>query len=138
MDMHQTMLTGNLGKDPEMRYSPEGNAVVNFSVASSWQYTANSGEVVKETCWTRITVWGKRAEACNHYLRKGSKVLVIGRLKPDKETGGPKIWTGQDGTVRSNFELLASFIQFLTPSTTVTAADGDDFGGGTPEEDIPF
>ena len=87
---HTLIIVGNLGKDPEMRYPPSGQAVTSFSVATSRQYTSGSGEQVKETIWFRVSTWGKTAEVCNQYLKKGSKVLIEGRLTPDKATGGPR------------------------------------------------
>lgn len=90
---HTIIIVGNVGKDPEMRYTPSGQAVTSFSVATNRQYTGNNGEQVKETIWFRVSTWGKTAEVCNQYVKKGSKVLVEGRLTPDKNTGGPRIWT---------------------------------------------
>ena len=84
---HTIIIVGNLGKDPEMRYTPSGQAVTSFSVATSRQYTGQNGQKVKETIWFRVSAWGKQAETCNQYLRKGSKVLVEGRLTPDPSTG---------------------------------------------------
>ncbi len=66
------------------------------------------GNLVKETIWFRVSVWGKQAESSNQYLKKGSKVLVEGRLTPDPATGGPRIWTRQDGTPAASFEVTAS------------------------------
>ncbi len=97
---HTIIIVGNLGKDPEMRYTPSGQAVTSFSVASNRKYTSSNGEQVNETIWFRISAWGKQAEICNQYLKKGSKVLVEGRLTPDKNTGGPRIWQKQDGSFR--------------------------------------
>ncbi len=142
--MFQTIiLAGNLGRDPEMRYTPSGQPVTSFSVATNRQYTNNSGETVKETIWFRVSVWGKMAETCNQYLKKGSKVLVEGRLTPDKNTGGPRIWQKQDGSSGASFEVTAGTVRFLS-----TRADGD-MGGGMSsdsgdmatapaEDDIPF
>ncbi len=93
--MYQTIIiAGNVGRDPEMRYTPSGQAVTSFSVATNRQYTNNNAETVKETIWFRVSAWGKQAETCNQYLKKGSKVLVEGRLTADPATGGPRIWTG--------------------------------------------
>ncbi len=75
MSYTKLMIVGNLGRDPEMRYLESGQAVTNFSIASNRQYTASSGERVKETTWFRITVWGRQAETCNEYLKSGSQVL---------------------------------------------------------------
>ena len=94
---HKLIIVGNVGKDPEMRYTPTGQAVTSFSVASTRQYTAGNGEQVKETIWFRVSTWGKSAEACNQYLKKGAKVLVEGIIAPDKTTGSPKISKKQHG-----------------------------------------
>jgi single-strand DNA-binding protein len=145
--MYQTLiLVGNLGKDPEMRYTPSGKPVTSFSVATSHQYTNNNGETVKETVWFRVTTWGKQAEVCNQYLKKGNKVLVEGRLTADGATGGPRVWTGQDGTPRASFEVTANTVRFLSSRGEGGDSSGGgsastDMGGsfiGAPEEDIPF
>lgn len=112
--MFQTIiLAGNLGRDPEMRYTPSGQAVTSFSVATNRQWTNSNGELIKETVWFRVSAWGKMAETCNQYLKKGSKVLVEGRLTADSTSGGPRIWTGQDGSARANFEVTAQTVRFL-------------------------
>lgn len=140
---HTLIIVGNLGRDPEMRYTPSGQPVTSFSVATSRQYTGNNGQLVKETIWFKITAWGKQAEVCNQYLKKGSKVLVEGRLTPDPNTGSPRIWTRQDGTAGSSFEVTASTVRFLSSRDEGGAASpaGGEMGGsfiGAPEEDIPF
>jgi primosomal replication protein N len=87
---HKIILVGNLGKDPEMRYTPGGQPVTSFSVASNRRYTDSGGQMVEETIWFRISVWGKQAEACKQYLVKGRQVLVEGRLVCDRPAGrGP-------------------------------------------------
>ena len=112
--MHQVLiLIGNVGKDPEMKYTPSGQAVTSFSMATTHQYTNAGGERVKETTWFRVSVWGKSAEAVNQYVKKGSKVYVEGRLAADKATGGPKVWTKQDGTPSASFDVTASTVKFL-------------------------
>ncbi|NMC13712.1 MAG: single-stranded DNA-binding protein [Chloroflexi bacterium] len=111
---HTIIIVGNLGRDPEMRYTPTGQAVTNFNVATNRQYTASDGTQVKETIWFRVSTWGKSAEVCNQYLRKGSKVLIEGRLIPDPSTGGPRTWTRQDGTTSASFEVSANTIRFLS------------------------
>jgi single-strand DNA-binding protein len=110
---HTLIIVGNLGKDPEMRYTPSGQAVTNFNVATNRQYTGSDGQMVKETIWFRVSVWGKQAETCNTYLKKGSKVLIEGRLVPDPKTGGPRIWQGQNGP-GATFEVSASTVRFLS------------------------
>lgn len=130
---HKIIIVGNLGRDPEMRYTPDGKAVTNFNVATNRQYTTSAGETVKETTWFRVSTWNKTAENCNQYLRKGSKVLVEGRLNADPQTGGPKIWQGQNGPGAS-FEVTAIDVRFLssrgeeeTAEHTAEAEDGIPF-----------
>ncbi len=140
---HTLIIVGNLGKDPEMRYTPSGQAVTSFPVASNRKYTSSNGEQVNETIWFRISAWGKQAEVCNQYLKKGSKVLIEGRLTPDKNTGGPRIWQKQDGTSGASFEVNAQTVRFLTSrgdgdSGGSVAADAGDVASAPAEDDIPF
>ncbi|MGB9586064.1 MAG: single-stranded DNA-binding protein [Anaerolineales bacterium] len=114
MSYHTIILAGNLGRDPEMRYTPSGQPVTSFSVAVNDNYTSNSGEKVQRTIWFRITAWGKQAEICNNYLKKGQKVLVEGRLVVDPNTGGPRIWQRQDGSAAASFEVSAQAVRFLS------------------------
>jgi len=141
--MYQKMIiAGNLGKDPEMRYAPNGDAVTSLNVATNRKYTDKSGQAVKETTWFRVSVWGKQAETCNQYLKKGSAVLIEGRLNADKATGGPRTFTRQDGTIGASFEITAESVRFLSSGQR----DGDNGapGGQTmhdapaDEENIPF
>jgi single-strand DNA-binding protein len=137
MSFHTIIIVGNLGKDPEMRYAPNGNAVTSFSVASNRQYTDSSGQKVKETTWFRVSVWGKQAESTNTYLQKGSSVLIEGELRSDKETGSPRTFTRSDGSTGASYEITARTVRFLTPKGSAT--DGiADASGGNAEEDIPF
>ncbi|MBA4379144.1 MAG: single-stranded DNA-binding protein [Anaerolinea sp.] len=139
--MYQTtIIVGNLGRDPEMRYTPSGQAVTSFSVATNRQYTNNAGETVKETIWFRVSAWGKQAETCNQYLKKGSKVLVEGRLTADPATGGPRIWTGQEGSARASFEVSAQTVRFLSSRGEGEAPPTDEGAGFAvaEEPDIPF
>ncbi|MCP4935011.1 MAG: single-stranded DNA-binding protein, partial [bacterium] len=108
------IITGNLGNDPEMRYMPDGQAVTNLSIACNrrWNDRA-SGEQQEEVTWFRVSVWGRQAEAVNQYLRKGRQVLVEGRLRPDPNTGAPRLWTRNDGSVGASFEVVADRVQFL-------------------------
>ncbi|MFQ5814644.1 MAG: single-stranded DNA-binding protein [Anaerolineae bacterium] len=107
------IIMGNLGRDPEMRYTPSGKPVTNFSVATNRRWTNADGTPGEETIWFRVTAWGKLGETCNQYLSKGRQVFVEGRLRPDPETGGPRIWTGQDGVARASFEITAFTVRFL-------------------------
>lgn len=138
--MFQTIIVvGNVGREPEMRYTPSGQAVTSFSVATNRNYTGQNGQQVKETIWFRITAWGKLAETCNQFLHKGSKVLIEGRLVADAN-GNPRTWTDQSGATRASFEISASTVRFLSSRT-----DGEGGEGGPgpmmesgAEEDIPF
>ena len=130
----QIIIVGNLGGDPEMRYTPSGQAVTNFSVATSRKYTASDGAKVDETTWFRVSAWGKIAESCNTYLKKGSKVLVEGRMTADTSTGGPRIWTKKDGTSSASFEITASSVQFLSTRGEVEQTDTGPYS----QEDLPF
>jgi single-strand DNA-binding protein len=127
-----------------MRYTPSGQPVTSFSVATNRQYTSNNGEQVKETVWFRVTTWGKQAETCNQYVKKGSKVLVEGRLTADASTGGPRIWNDQSGNPRASFEVNASTVRFLSSKGEGDSGGGSGGGGDTgfvgapSEDDIPF
>ncbi len=143
MTFHTVIITGNLGRDPEMRYTPSGQAVTSFSVAINDDYTNNNGERIKRTIWVRVSAWGKQAENCNQYLKKGSKVLVEGRLTADLATGGPRIWTGQDGQARASFEISAQTVRFLSSRADTEAAAGapapaEEGAAPADEGDIPF
>lgn len=112
--MYQKLtIVGNLGTDPEMRYTPSGQAVTNLSVATNRRWTDGSGQQHEETTWFRVSVWGKQAESCNQYLSKGRQVFIEGRLTPDRETGGPRIWTDQNGNPRASYEMTALDVKFL-------------------------
>ena len=111
---NETIIVGNLGDDPEMRYFEDGTAVTNFSVATNRKWKNAEGEQQEEVTWFRVSVWGKQAEACNEYLEKGRPVLVTGRMQPDPNTGGPKIWSRQvDGTAGASYDLRAFNVRFL-------------------------
>jgi single-strand DNA-binding protein len=136
----QIVIVGNLGRDPEMRYTPSGTPVTSLSVATNRKYTGSDGQAVKETTWFRVSVFGKQAEACAQYLKKGSSVLVEGRLTPDANTGGPRVFTRQDGTTGASFEIFANTVRFLSSrdaagSGSVGGVDEVPAGG---EDDIPF
>jgi len=131
---NKTTFIGHLGTEPEMRYTPSGTAVTAFNVATNDQYTNDKGEAIKTTTWFRCTAWGKQAEVCNQYLHKGSKVLVEGRLTPDRKTGRPRIWTRQDGTAAADFELKIFEIHFLDNRGNVDTGEVQ----APPDDDIPF
>lgn len=129
MSYHTIILVGNLGRDPEMRYTPSGQAVTNFSIAVNDGYTNSQGEKVDRTIWVRVSTWGKQAEICKQYLAKGRRVLVEGRLVPDPNTGGPRIWNRQDGTPGASFEVSATVVRFLS-------SRGEGEGGFQAEESM--
>jgi single-strand DNA-binding protein len=125
MSFQTILVVGYLGRDPELRYTPAGTAVVSFSIATDRTYTKDEQEV-KEVTWFRVTAWGKQAETCNQYLAKGSQVLVEGKLVPDPTTGGPKLWQGKDGSWKANFDINANTVRFLsTKLDTPRQQDGD-------------
>ena len=135
---HSLIIVGNVGKDAEMRFTPSGQAVTSFSLATNREYTTGDGSKVKETLWFRVTTWGKQAEVCNQYVKKGMKVLVDGRLTPDKATGGPRVWKKDDGSVGSSFEVTAGTVRFLSSR----GDDGNQSQGEQhsfpPEDEVPF
>ena len=129
------VIVGHLGKKPEMRYTPSGQAVTSFSVASSRKYTQNN-ETVTETIWFRVSVWGKSGEACNQYLDKGSLVLVEGRLAPDKATGNPRMYAKQDGTQSTSYEVTALEVKFLSGNKTGETHQAE--AEQLPADELPF
>ena len=131
---------GNLGRDPEMRYLPSGTAVTNFNMACNRKWKDNDGQEKKETIWLRVSVFGAQAEAVNQYKKKGDLVLVKFRLNPDPETGGPKVFTRNDGTPGANYEVIASRVIFMPRGTN--GGSTDSYSGPeseqVDEDDIPF
>lgn len=137
-------IIGNLGSDPEMRYMQDGTAVTSFSVATNRKWKNKDGSPGEETVWFRVSAWRRLAETTNQYLSKGRQVFVEGRLTADKETGGPRVWTGNDGQPRASFELMALEVKFLSGGGMT------DVGGGSRpasagasdapvgEDEIPF
>jgi single-strand DNA-binding protein len=137
---HTIIIAGHLGRDPEMRYLPNGTPVTNFSVAANRRWTGQDGQTQEETIWFRVSAFGRLAETCNQYLSKGRPVLIEGRLRPD-ENGGPRLWTGQDGTVRASFEVVAQTVRFLGRREETAAPAGEVPVYEEPpgeEEEIPF
>lgn len=137
--MNRVFLMGNLTRDPEVRQTPAGMAVSDIGLAVSDSYTNRAGEKVETTCFADVVVWGRQAENCGQYLRKGSPVLVEGRLQLDQ-------WQTEAGEKRSRLRVCANRVQFLgrprgpngsTPAETehetaeaavgaATGAEGDD------------
>jgi len=128
------VIVGNLGRDPEMRYTPSGVPVTTFSVAVSKRWKSQDGEMHEKTTWFRVTAWRKLAELCNQYLSKGRQVLVEGEVEASA-------WKGQDGEPRATLELTANNVRFLgTRADSAYNAGGETLkdGPGMPEEDLPF
>lgn len=123
---HTIIIVGNLGRDPEMRYTPSGQAVTNMSVATNRTYKNSNDELVKETVWFRVAAWGTQAENTNQFLRKGSKVLVEGRLVVDPATGGPRVYPRQDGSYGASFEINAATVRFLSSKGEVEGSADDE------------
>ena len=134
------IFAGNLGRDPELRFLPSGQGVCNINVASNRTYKDSNGQKVTEVTWYKVSVWGAMAEAVNQYLRKGSKVLIDGRLNPDPETGGPKVFIRNDGSAGSSYEVTASQVVFLSSKNEDNAyqPQQEDHFPDVDEDDIPF
>ncbi|HXG40068.1 MAG TPA: single-stranded DNA-binding protein [Candidatus Limnocylindrales bacterium] len=108
MSLNKAMIIGNLGRDPEMRYTPSGRPVTQFTVAVNRNYRDANGEWQEETEWFRVVAWDQLAERTAEYLRKGRKVYVEGRLQTRQ-------WEAQDGTKRYTTELIAQTVTPLDP-----------------------
>jgi single-strand DNA-binding protein len=130
----KAIIIGNLGGDPEMRYTPAGRAFTTFNVACNRTYTTADGERREETEWFRVTAWGRLGEVCNQYLRKGSKTYIEGRLSS-------RTWEGPDGQKRFGLSIDANEMQMLDSRPR---GDGPDSNMGMGAEDpadldsIPF
>jgi single-strand DNA-binding protein len=132
----KTIVVGYLGRDPELRFTPSGQQVCSFSVATSRSWTDQSGQPQEKTTWFRVTTWGKLAELCQQYLTKGRLVLVEGEVDASA-------WTAQTGEPRASLELNARNVRFLGGRDMVggpmTARPGSSMEAPSmEEEDIPF
>jgi single-strand DNA-binding protein len=125
--LSKVILVGNLGSDPEMRYTPNGKAVTSFNMATNRRYTTSAGENKEETDWFRVSVWGKQGEQCNQFLSKGKQVYVEGRLHA-------RSWEGQDGQMRTSLEVTAERVLFLGRRASATLPEGEEIE----PEDLPF
>ena len=127
MSLNKAMIIGNLGRDPEMRYTPSGQAVTQFTVAVNRNFKDHEGNWQEETEWFRVVAWGPTGERAAENLRKGNKVFVEGRMQTRQ-------WEGQDGQKRYTTELIADRVQNLERRARedVPAADGGGFPGGVP------
>ena len=127
---NKVMILGNLTRDPELRYIPSGQAVTTFTVAVNRTYMSQAGEKKEEVSFIRVVVWGRHAEVCNEYLKKGSSVFVEGRLQS-------RSWDAPDGTKRSTIEVVSQSVQFLgRPQAKTSEAEGDRGPMSAPEESI--
>lgn len=128
-----------LGRKPEARYTPDGKLVVSFSAAVNRKWSKANGEEVKETIWLNVVCWGRLGEIVNQYADKGQLIYIEGRLTADQSTGGPRIWTGNDGSPRASFEVTAGTVRFLSSRGEDPAPVTQDAGDMLPpEDDIPF
>jgi len=125
--LNKIMLIGNVGSDPEMRYTPNGKAVTSFRMATNYRYAGSDGERKEETEWFRVSVWGRQAESCNQFLSKGKRVYVEGRLRS-------RSWEGQDGQMRTSLEVSANRVIFLDRVAPVSLPEE----GELEPEDLPF
>ena len=133
--LNKAMIIGYLGRDPEMRYTPNGSAVTSFSVGVSRQWTGQNGPQ-KETEWFNVVAWEKLAEQCNQSLHKGSQVYVEGRLQTHS-------WDAADGQKKYKTELIASSVQYLDPrgprgTDSGSVTPEDEFSGEKEVDDLPF
>jgi single-strand DNA-binding protein len=123
--MNKIMLIGNLGRDPEMSYTPSGVAVTKFTLAVNRVTKSATGERQEETEWFNIVAWRQLAETCNNYLRKGNKVFIEGRLATRK-------YTDREGIQRTAIEVQANDMEMLTPKSQ---SGSQSFVGGNTDDD---
>jgi single-strand DNA-binding protein len=137
--VNKLILIGNVGSEPEMRFTPNGNPVTSFRVATNWRYNTSQGERREETEWFTVVAWNRLAEQCNQFLTKGRLVYVEGRLRS-------RTWESQDGEKRFRNEIVADKVTFLDrqaaaplPEDGAEVAEGADSGAGElSPDDIPF
>ena len=135
--VNKAILVGNLGSDPDIRYTPSGTAVANFSLATNEQWTNKDGEKTEKTEWHRIVAWGRLGEICGEYLKKGSQVYIEGRIQT-------RAWEDRDGNKRYTTEIIAQAMQMLGSSMKEGQARSIDERYpieepiSIPEDDIPF
>jgi len=130
-NLNKVMIIGNVGTDPEMRFTPNGNPVTTFRIATSRSYTTPEGERRQETEWFTVVTWNKLAESCNQFLTKGKRAYVEGRLRTHS-------WEGQDGQRRSRVEIVADRVLFLDRQATAPLSEEGKLEGEVEAEDLPF
>jgi len=126
--MNKIMLIGNLGRDPEMNYTPSGVAVTKFSLAVNRITKSSTGEKEKETEWFNIVAWRQLAEICNNYLHKGDKVYIDGRLQQRK-------YTDKNGIDRWMVEVIVNDMEMLTPKSAQSGSSSDFLAGNADDSD---
>jgi len=126
-DLNRVELIGRLGVDPDVKYTQEGKPVANLSIATGRQWKGDGGEVKEQTEWSRCTVWGKLAELCGQYLRKGNRVYLEGRLKTSK-------WEDEQGTTRYTTEIVVNDLIMLGSSKDAPAGEPEHVGTGAEEQ----
>ena len=133
MTLNKMMVIGNVGNDPEMRYTPSGAAVTSFRVATNRRYKTSAGEQREETEWFRVNAWNRLAETCNQYVTKGMKVYVEGRLSSSP-------WIDRDGQARAGNEISAFEVTFLDSRASADAEGGRPADGPAQDdaEDLPW
>ena len=132
--LNKIMIIGNIGSDPEMRFTPNGNPVTSFPVATNRVYTTPDGDRKEETEWFTVVAWGRLAERCNQFLTKGRRVYCEGRLHT-------RTWESQDGQRHYRSEIVANLVLFLDrrEAAPLSEEKGEEAGTGESEpEDIPF
>lgn len=127
--LNKVMIIGNIGTEPEMRFTPNGNPVTTFRIATSRTYTSSSGEHKQETEWFTVVTWNKLAESCNQFLTKGKRAYVEGRLQT-------RTWEGQDGQKRFQVEIVANRVLFLDRQSVASLPEEADISNQT--EEVPF
>jgi len=132
--MNKTMLTGYLTQDPNLTYTPSGNAVCNFSIAVNRRWNDADGNRQEETMWVRCAAWRGLAENVAKYMKKGRQVLVEGHFVVDPATGSPRIYTKTDGTPGTSFELRCDTVEFLGGGGGAQADNAEE----APGEPEPF
>lgn len=129
--MYQKLIiAGRLGRDAEMKFLPNGDPSLSFSMATDRTWTTKDNQRQKETTWWRVTIFGKIAQSLNEYLVKGASVVVEGRLRVDQKTGGPVVYQSKTGSWGSNFEVLADQIRLIGNTKHDSDAKNND--------DVPF
>lgn len=134
VSLNKVMLIGNVGNDPEMRFTPNGNPVTSFRIATNRVFSTPEGEKKQETDWFTVVAWNKLAEQCNQFLNKGKLVYVEGRLRN-------RSWDGTDGQKHFRTEVIASRVTFLDRQGTSAAPEGktEEVEGEDSEAgDLPF